>query len=452
VTRRDARALAACIGGFSILYALLGLFRHWQFKTNFDLAIFDQVIWHLSRFETPTSTVLGLPNILGDHFHPIIVLFAPLYWIWSTPETLIAAQAILFAASMGPVFLFLRDRLEPGPTIALTVAYGLFWGFERAILNDVHEFAFAPLILSTAILAMDRRRWGLLWTAAIALMLTKEDLVPVVAFIGLTLALQGHRRVGLALMVTGAAAFLLIIEVVIPAFGADSNYVGAYEALLRRPWDIPAALITPPAKLMTALLWLAPFVLLPLLSPIAILLVPFVFTRLLSDVPAYWGTTFHYSAPIAPILVMSAGDGLCRIARCLHDAAARRRVVAGFSAASIVLSLFLPGNQPHWNLFKPSHYAIDDRHRAGYAAIAQIPRDASVVAQGAILPHVTHRQNVFILRDPPQDALFVIANRNLGSYPLGGADEVDRVVSERKARGYEVIRDSDGWVLLRKRE
>jgi uncharacterized membrane protein len=106
------------------VYALIGLFRHWRFESSaFDLGIFDQVVWRLSRFETPASSIRGLSNIFGDHFHPIIALFAPLYWIAPAPETLIAAQAVVLGLSVVPVHLYLQDRLPAGPATALSVSY-----------------------------------------------------------------------------------------------------------------------------------------------------------------------------------------------------------------------------------------------------------------------------------------------------------------------------------------
>ena len=49
-------------GTFALAYALYGLFRHWHFGSSaYDLGIFDQAVWHLSRFEAPASTISGLP-------------------------------------------------------------------------------------------------------------------------------------------------------------------------------------------------------------------------------------------------------------------------------------------------------------------------------------------------------------------------------------------------------
>jgi uncharacterized membrane protein len=459
--RRELRGVAALVCLFAAIYALSGLFRHWHFGSSFDLAIYDQAVWHLSRFEIPRSTVRGFENIFGDHFHPVITLFAPLYWIAPRSELLITAQAILFAISIVPVFLFLRRRLSAGPSLALAAAYGLFWGLQRAADFDVHEIAFAPLIIAMAILAMDSataaqrpkmdgRRWLPFWACVVAITLVKEDLIPLVPFMGLYLILQGERRKGASLIVLGVAAFLLVVGVLIPFFGDGGyGYTGPYRELLRRPWMTPAALVTPPAKMMTALLWLAPFVLLPLWSPLGLLLIPIALSRLASDVPLHWSTTFHYSAPLAPILVMSAGDGLSRLARRCRREDTRQRLLTSFSACSVVLSLFLPGNQPFWDLFEAEHYRLTPVHRVGYEAMGLIPPDASVVAQTAVLAHLSGRDEAFVLRPDAPDADIVIAARDIDPWPQGSFEEIAALLSERESRGYERVFDEGGWVVLR---
>ena len=86
VGRSERRALGVVVAFFGVAYGLYGLFRHWNFGSSaFDLGIFDQVVWHLSRFEPPASSIRGFSNFLGDHFFPVIALFAPFYWIRPGP-------------------------------------------------------------------------------------------------------------------------------------------------------------------------------------------------------------------------------------------------------------------------------------------------------------------------------------------------------------------------------
>jgi uncharacterized membrane protein len=450
--RRERFGLAALLLAFALVYSLIGLFRHWRFATNgFDLGIFDQAIWHASRLEAPASTVSGFGNVLGDHFSPILFTLAPLYWIAPRPETLIVAQAVLFALSLLPVARFVRRRLDATPTFLLCAACGLFWGLQRAAAFDVHELAFAPLLVAVALVAVDERRWGLLWTTAAGIVLVKEDLIPLLGFLGLYLFLSGERRRGLTLATAGIGAFMLVVGVLVPSL-SDKGYqhAGSFRGVIERPWTIPAMLVTPPAKIYTVLMWLAPFMFLPLASPLAILLVAFALVRLLSMSPTHWSINFHYSAPITPLLAMSAADGLSRIASRFHDPISRRRVVTTMSAACLLLSLFLPGNQPLWDLFEAEHYQSTDVHRAGRRAVAIIPAGATVVAQGVAVPHLSQRPRIYMLTPtaPPSDV--VIACTRLDPYPNGSIEDVRALIEERRRQGYRVIFEEAGWIVLQR--
>lgn len=452
-TRREAAAVAALVMIFGTIYSFIGVFRHRLFGSSaFDLGIFDQAVWHWSRFEIPASTVNGFTNLLGDHFSPALVVFAPLYWIAPWAETLIVAQAVLFAASIVPVFLFLRARVSRGPALLLCGAYGLFWGLQRAAEFDVHEIAFAPLLLAVMILAVDRKSWGLLWLTAVATVMVKEDLIPVLMVIGCYLIATGERLRGVVLLASSVVTFVLIVQVLMPALDGGGAYAHAssFAAVLQRPWTFPMLLVTPPAKLYTAVMWLAPFAFLPLTSPFGWWLAPFVVIRLLSSSALHWGTTFHYAAPLAPILAMSAGDGLARFAQRIADGAVRARVVMGGAATCLALSMFLPGNQPLWDLFEPEHYRMTPMHLAGRRALSVVPPDASVVAQSAILPHLSHRLHIYELKAGAPDADIVIASTGLSPYPNESPDAITSLIDERVRQGYSVVFEDRGWIVLKR--
>ena len=415
------------------------------------MAIYDQAIWHLSRFERPASSIRGLTNVFGDHFHPIIALFTPLFWVAPFAETLIVAQAILLAASVVPVFLFARDRLPSGPALALCVAYGLFWGMQQTAISDVHEAAFAPLAVGLLLLAIDRRRWPWFWAAAAVVLAVKEDLAPFLVFVGGYLFVRGERRTGGILLACSLAAFIAEVAVVIPASGGrEYEYTGAYADVWQRPWLAPVKLVTPPIKMLTAFLWVAPFALLPLASPLSLLLAPFALERFLSSSQNHWGTIFHYSAPLAPIVAMSAADGLARIVRRISDRRKRRKTIAILAGLCVVLASLLPGHQPLWRLLSSKPYQFDAVDRAGPDAIGLVPPNASVVAQTAVAPHMAHRRDLFRLDPESPDGDYVIAVPERSPWPNATAAEVHALLAERRRRGYAVIFERDGWVVLRR--
>lgn len=455
-TRHELAAAGAVALVFAVAYSAYGLVRHRHFGSSaFDMGIFDQVVWHLSRFEAPASSVGGYPNIFGDHFHPVIALWAPLYWVLPSPSTLIVAQAVLFAAACVPVFLYARHRLTAGPALALTGAYGLFWGIQRAMAFDVHEYAFAPLAVATAVLAVDRQRWTLFWVAAVAVMLTKEDLIPLVGGFGLYLWAHGDRRRGALAITASVAAFALVIGVLIPSLSSTGSYVytSAFGGVMRQPWMLPITMVTPLVKVRTMALWLAPFLFLPLASPLVILVPVIAVERFLSSSPNHWSALFHYSAPLAPILAMAAADGLARIGRV---AAARKgapwsRVLVSSVATVIVLACaFLPGRQPLWRVFDPSHYSAPAWLADASAALALIPSDASVVAQSPVVAHLTHRRRIYMLSTMPVDGDYVITSRNLNVWPLDDIGQLDAIVAARFGATHMKVFDRNGWTVWRR--
>lgn len=69
---------------FAGVYFLYACTRLGQFVVaGYDLGIFDQAVRHYAHFQTPWVPLKGDHfDLLGDHFHPVLVLLAPLYWVW----------------------------------------------------------------------------------------------------------------------------------------------------------------------------------------------------------------------------------------------------------------------------------------------------------------------------------------------------------------------------------
>lgn len=437
----------------ALAYALYALFRHWRFNSSaYDLGIFDQTIWHLSRFERPASSIAGHATIFADHFHPIILLLAPAYWLVPAPETLLVLQSLLLAASVIPVFWYAQSRIGRPAALWLSASYGMFWAMQKAAAFDFHEIAFAPLAIATGICALDARRWRLLWACIAALCVIKEDMIPLVGMFGIWLVAIGEAWQGAAAIVVAVAAFAAVIGVVMPALGGEDSYpywTSHLQAVRSGPIGVLGRLVTPPGKLITLAMWLVPFALTPLRSPVLLLAVPFMLGRLLSTSPNHWGTSFHYSAPLAPIIAMAAADGLARLRSAVGERW-RSPLLRTAPALMLVLCAFLPGRLPLWRILAPSHYRAMTADRTGYEALALIPADRSVVAQHAVVPHVSQRTHVYGLDPGAPDAEYVIATEHRTPWPLHSVAALRGLLAARKARGYQAIFERDGWTVLRR--
>lgn len=189
---RDAwRAARGPVGVLALLtfalYAGYGCTRYVQYlAAGWDLGIFDQAVRAYSRFQAPLVPLKGPHyNLLGDHFHPVIAVLAPLYWLWDDPRTLLLAQAALFAASVVIVHRFARRRTSARWSTVLAAGYALGWPLQAAADFDVHEVAFAVPLLAWAIDALDRRADRALLVAGLVLLLVREDMGAVVVLLGL---------------------------------------------------------------------------------------------------------------------------------------------------------------------------------------------------------------------------------------------------------------------------
>lgn len=471
LVRREWALLATVVGAAG-LYAGYAVLRHWRFETGLDLAIFDQAIWHYSRLETPASTVSGAPNLLGEHFHPILVLLSPLYWVWSDPRVLLIAQAVLVASSIVPVVVFARSRLGEPAALLVGLAYATFWGIQAGIGYDFHEVAFAPLLIALAILFADRRRWVPFFVTVLLLLCVKESLSLFVVFLGIYLLSRRDLRPGLITIALGAVAYVVITDVVIPhwAYSGAFNFWTYHQLgdtlpdalwqIAREPWLPVEVALDNAQKRETLLYLLLPFFGLALLSRIGILAIPLVAERFLSTNSQFWGTDFHYTLAIAPVLAMGAAAGLANLlalyARRRTAAAPRSWAIAGagaVAAANIVVAGWVV---PHTTLARATTLVFYDR--PAYAApvgraLERVPANASVAAADFMLPRLTERQEAYEIQPGRGPTDFIVTGllEPVGA-PVGNASYRDqqRLLAERIPLYVPIFYD-EGWVVLRAR-
>ena len=327
-------------------YSLFALARYYTFHTgSYDLVIFDQAVRSYAHFQPGISIIKGVHNgfgphfsVLGDHWSPILASLAPLYWIYNNPQTLLVAQAVLFALAIPPLWLFTRRAFGGGQRAVIaaylvSAVYVLSWPIAAALAYNFHEVAFAPVLTAVALERLQAGRLRTALAALAALLLVKEDMGLLVAGIGLYLlvarpaVVARQRLVAAAIIAAGIADTLLATYVLIPAFGGRSGYYWAYTALggnagqalqhlITHPASSLQLLVTPRVKLTTVLWLFGAFCFLPLRSPISLATIPLLLERMLGSVfPAWWGTADQYNAFLVVVLVCAAVDGAARLAR-----------------------------------------------------------------------------------------------------------------------------------------
>ncbi|HKR02244.1 MAG TPA: DUF2079 domain-containing protein [Pyrinomonadaceae bacterium] len=460
----------------TLLYSSLSILRHRHFTSGaYDLGIFDQVIWQYSQFRAPYSTVrsnLLTENLLGDHFHPLLAALAPLYWFVDSVEALLFIQALLFSIAIVPIFLFAEKRLGRVAAYLFAISYALFWGIQRAVEFDFHEIALAVPLVAFSIYFMDEKRWRAYFVCAVLLLLTKENLSVTVFFFGVYLVATRQFKQGLISMGAGIVWFFAAVKLFIPFFldpsttrvdRANSYYrYWSYNQFGPSPWSalktiiadpllVIRTLFSPAVKLQTYWHIFYPFLFLAFFSPLFILVVPLIAERFLSEGAHFWGMDFHYSAILAPVVVMASIDGLARVSRLM------KRVRPGYviipaSALVLAFNLYLLPRFPLWNLTSPAYWRLSASDRVGYKAVSLIPPGASVAAQGPVTPHLSHRPAIFVLNPLTviPDSDFIVASERLNSFPFPVFEDVRYYLDAQEARGYRKIFDEEGWVVLKR--
>jgi uncharacterized membrane protein len=444
-----------------------------RFENGYDLAIFDQAVWHLSRFEWPETTLvvddaairIPLDSVWGDHFHPVLLLLAPLYWIWPDPRALLVAQAVLVAASIVPVFLLAWLRLGRLPAYLVAVAYASYWALHTGVGFAFHEVAFAPVLIATAIyLAAIGRYW---WAVAVAaaLLLVKEDLAVFVVAFGVYLLVLRRWREGGAAVAGGLVWFIVATKLLIPAFaGGDRGFrhfkyaqfgdgwTDAIGTILRDPTLVLVVATEPPEKAQLVLFLLAPFLFLAFYSPIGLLALPLIAERVLSSKSAFWSPHLHYSLTVAPVIAAASAEGARNVLRAIGFDRRFHVAATVVAAAMVVASVGIAKNYPLRRLANSSLYRVDASERGAAEAVARVPgHEGSVATQPELVARLSRRSDVYLIdsRAPLTD--YIVWRPSGGRFSSPSQIEEERRAVAARRGDYRLVFRRDGYEVLRRR-
>ena len=442
-----------------LAWSAYAISRHRQYLTaGHDLGIFDQAIRAYAHFHAPLVPIKGVDySILGDHFHPILLVAVPLYWLFDDPRTLLVLQAALLAASIPIVHRFARRRMPPGWAVALALGYALGWPLAGMVDFDFHEIAFGVPILAAAVDALDRRSDRALVVWSVALLLVREDLGAVVLVLGLLRAMRRPRRLGLALAALGAVTVVVVTTVVIPAFSTRGQFAywtfdalgddlaSSLRTLLTDPIGVATTFVTPAVKAQTLAMLLVPLLFLPLGSPYVLLTVPLLAERFLNSRPALWSSHFHYDAAVWVLLVLAMVDaggrwGIWRRRRL-------RAFVVGWLVVTQLVAIQL-GVSPMRRLVDGSAWDLTGRMRDQAHVVALIPPGVCVSVDDRIAPHLVRTNRVALpgIPQPTPDYVVVDLTKRTGGYPKATSTGV---FVDALLAGYTEVYQGAGVHLLR---
>ena len=342
-------AIVVVIGAWVMIYYSIVQWETMKPVPSWDLAIFSELAKAYAHFQAPIVPVKGDGyNLLGDHFHPILILLGPIWRLFPTPLSLLITQDLLLAFSAWPLTRLASRLTNQWVAGGLGLVYVLSWGMQGAVAAQFHEIAFAMPLLAYASVAFVERRWGAVTAWSVPLVLVKEDMGLTVLMIGVAVILTSavpawyrscpvirpggrgadglnaaagnaptdeatrnrHRglRLGVGMIVGGIAAFLFAIQVFLPAF--NINGVWDYGLSSQDQPTSPDAL-TQKATVVVMLILTSGVV--GVTSPWLLVVLPTLAWRFLGSVEFYWvWDNWHYNATLMPIALGALLDVVAR--------------------------------------------------------------------------------------------------------------------------------------------
>ena len=448
-------------------YVVYALSTHSQFLTaGYDLGIFDQAVRHYAHFEAPLVTLKGEHfNLLGDHFHPILMLLAPLYWIWDDARVLLLAQAVLLALSVAVVHRFALRHFSVRAAGWLAVAYAAGWPLQAMVDFNVHEVAFAVPLLTLALDALDRRAVRAFLVSSLALLLVREDMGILVVLVGAVwVACARPRWPGLVLLGVGPVAYVVTTRWILPSLAPDGAFAyWSYDALgpdlssalghlVRHPLSSAALFVTPSVKLTTLLWLLAPLLFVSLRSPLLVVSLPLLAQNFFSSREHLWPTDFHYWALVWPVVFLAGMDGMRRLQSRprlgVNRGGVTRTWVAWAVAFPLVGTCLIGEVFPFQRMLDGAAFRETPHMRDQAAVLSAIPPNTCVYADDRLAGHLTHSNYVSlpgVIATPPDFYAIDLTQPTVGhELPTPG-----QVLAEGRRAGFEVVLQRGDLVLLR---
>ncbi|MBA2441630.1 MAG: DUF2079 domain-containing protein [Rubrobacter sp.] len=483
---------------YMVVLGALSVYKHETYASSrFDLGNMDQAVWNSAqgRILEATDETGEITSRLRNHADFLLLAFVPLYWVHASPHWLLVVQAVVVGLGALPLYWLARrflggitGRDHSWPAALVAAAYLLNPGLQAANLFDFHAQTMAGTLLLFAFHYLLERRLLPFALFAVLAALAKEEIVLLVAMMGLYAVFPLRRpRWGIPIFVLGCLYFLFVMLVAIPAYnpGDTSSLVeGRYETLGGSMGGVALTALTEPLFTLSYILsaskvsylfsLVGPTGFLAVLSPLVLLIpLPELAINFLSERPQMLSIRYHYSTPILPFVYLAAAAGIANLVWLLPKLRGLRRPLGWLGALSpsekvlralpgvlafLVLLLGVQTNYdkgplPVFNAPGNNFSVIDpppEEHlEALDEAVALIPDDARVSASNQIGPHLAHRPYLYLF-PTVRDADYVIVDETEPAYDTAISPILNlqstREVRERE--DYTEVYSRDGVVVF----
>ena len=415
---------------YSIILSYLMIMKHRSLNTYaWDLGIYNQAMW---------STLNGKPfhytlepyycnTFLGTHFSPILILLLPFYAIHPHPETLLIMQSFFLGLTAVPTY-FLAKHILKREKLALIFA-GLALVYPPIIAGcsiDFHIECVLPLLYTSTFYFLETDNKNFFYIALVLLLTVKEVMPIITLFLSIYTLIQSIKiskkklqfdqdRV---LKYTIPIATLSILWFFFAGYMRKAlGYDLPFQSSLSEPWQILGAgnkihevflyILKDPSKAILALRydWLAKFrylsflfgsfTMMPLLSPVVLLTVPWLSLSLFSNKGTYYLIERHQVLFVAPILIIASIMGFKKL----------KEKNGGRTLSALMLMVMLFFSAGFWfrTGFDLYSYHYGSHEKRFGEVIMMIPNNnETVLTQNNLLPQLINPLRAYVIPPKPE--------------------------------------------------
>jgi uncharacterized membrane protein len=458
-----------------VFFAVYAGQKHAAFLTaGYDLGIWDQKLWNILRGRPFIITTQAEVEIsLGDHVDVIALLLAPLYAIYTSPQTLIVFQVIWVSLGAFPIYWLARYRLSSSLAgLVFALVYLFFPALESALTFDFHGLTVAVPLLAFGLWAIYRQRYAIFIGASFLAMACQEDVPLLTLMMGLyVMVVQRQWRTGAVVAVGSLVWFITANFFIKPAFllPGYTMHLVRYNALGHNLPEIILTMLTRPYLVIQQIFgndkqfyWIRltmPTAFTAWLDPLTLLMVlPSLLINTLSNYPpTYQLDHYHSSATVVPFITVASINGVDRLIKITtaHFKHVRLGFVK-FAFLGMVLAATLAyqiqfgyspiGRNFSWPVVTPRHHQIEQ-------LLAQIPPAAAVSAQNNLVPHLSQRDQIYIypkLSHVGHQAEYIVLDFNGSIAPFDTIEAYcHSVVNLLADSTYGLIGNEDGLFIFK---
>lgn len=451
-------------GILAVFFGFFNISLHNAFFTSSDMGIFTNAIWRINHDGTQNTFIEEYKDHIGVHMQPILYLIAPLFRVVCSPYVLIFLQVIFvfFAAA----FLFLlAEKITKNKAAAylLALSYLVSAYTFRTISYDYHpETMYMMMFFAFLYFAEMKKFWPSAVFLGLAVMM-KEEAPVYMAAAAVFAYLRTKDKRHIILAICSLVYAYIAIKVIMPAHNSNNS---SWLALLKLNISEFELNYIKTNFLLQFGIFLASALFLPVLELRSLL---FIFLPAVGLHLARYDRGFqflfdlHYAAFVIPPLFAGALYGLERIQKdrklsqpnmifmafviFLLQLQLHLSFVSKFSAgyvAAFIITVLLLIFAAFWavrkkakfnfilpallalavpyfgfyNFYKEKQTYLPQEHKKSiYKVIERLPKDAAVITNINIVPHLCCRKYVWQLEWGTSESVFMpVLKENLSEF------------------------------------